>query len=249
AFLLNAAVLYPFYQAQERLRSQLNERQLLINQTYNTIHNGPLQTLADMLNRWPLDEAAPAQMRTELQALNQELRAVYDTMRQEMLLSTESLVLTGQQTIDLQQPLKELLQETYQITLERHRDFFTSVIRIISFEPMDDTQLTIEQKRNLGRFLEEAMLNVTKYAKSTTRLKIECRQAGDYNLIRVVDNGKEGLQEPKSTGGYGTKQAEALAHNLGGQFQRTAVEQGVCCQLQWPIRQSLWGRWAKRLMS
>ncbi|NEQ54213.1 MAG: CHASE2 domain-containing protein, partial [Leptolyngbya sp. SIO3F4] len=42
AFLLNAAVLYPFYQAQERLRSQLNERQLLINQTYNTIHNGPL---------------------------------------------------------------------------------------------------------------------------------------------------------------------------------------------------------------
>ncbi|MEM7794170.1 MAG: CHASE2 domain-containing protein [Cyanobacteria bacterium P01_C01_bin.118] len=250
AFLLNAAVLYPFYQAQERLRSQLYERQLLINQTYNTIHNGPLQTLTSMLSRWPIDAAAPPQMRTELQSLNQELRAVYDTMRQEMLLSTGTLVLTGQQTIDLQQPLRELLQEAYQITLERHPDFFTPIIRIISFEPMDDTQLTIDQKRDLGRFLEEAMLNVTKYAKSATRLKIECRQDNDHNIIRVVDNGKEGLMASKPTvkGGYGTKQAETLARTLGGQFQRTATDpQGVCCQLRWPIRQSPWARWLRRL--
>lgn len=253
AFLLNAAVLYPFYQAQERLRSQLHERQLLINQTYNTIHNGPLQTLANMLSRWPLDEAAPASMRRELQSLNQELRAVYDTMRQEMLWSTESLVLTGQQTIDLQQPLKELLQETYQNVLERHRDFFASIIRIISFEPMDDTQLTIDQKRNLGRFLEEALINVTKYAKSTTRLKITCRQEGDYNVIIIVDNGKEGFGKvqpngTKAKGGYGTVQAESLARSLGGQFQRTAIEpQGVRCQMRWPIRQPLLGRWRSRL--
>ncbi|EKU97200.1 putative transmembrane sensor domain protein [Leptolyngbya sp. PCC 7375] len=245
AFLLNAAVLYPFYQAQAQLRSQLNDRQKLINQTYNTIHNGPLQTLAKMISTWPESQPAPDALRTELHTLNRELRDIYDTMRQEILLPTGQLVLTGQQSIDLQMPLDELLREAYQITLERHREFFEPILKIVAFEPLDDQQLSIDQKRNLGRFLEEALINIQKYAHGTTRLTIDCRQKDGNNIIRVLDNGN-GLKPsaPKTLGGYGTKQAETLARSLNGTFNRTHNKpKGVCCELRWPIYQPLWKRW------
>ena len=247
AFLLNTAILYPFYQAQAYLRSQLNERQQLINQTYNTIHNGPLQILAGILSTWPEGEPAPQPLRQELCTLNQELRALYETMRQEMLVSAEQLVLTGHQAVDLQMPLEELLREAYQFTLERHPDFFDPILKIISFEPMNDHELKAEHKRALGRFLEEALLNVEKYAKMTTRLTVECRQQERHNVIRVIDNG-EGLKNSSSNGGYGTKQAHALAHSLRGQFKRIANgPDGVCCELRWPIKKpSSWKRYWKR---
>ncbi|MEM7062585.1 MAG: CHASE2 domain-containing protein [Cyanobacteria bacterium P01_B01_bin.77] len=244
-FLLNAAVLYPFYQAQAQLRSQLDDRQKLIDQTYNTIHNGPLQTLAQMISTWPVGQPAPTSMRTDLQNLNQELRDLYDAIRQESLLPTGQLVLTGQQALDLQMPLDELLREAYHITLERHRDFFEPIIRIVAFEPMDDTQLSVDQKRDLGRFLEEALLNIQKYAKGTTRLTIDCRQKDSNNIIQIIDNG-EGIKptQTKTSGGYGTRQAQRLARSLNGTFNRTEVSpKGVCCELRWPIRQIWLKRW------
>lgn len=245
ALLLNGAVLYPFYQAQAQLRSQLEERQKLINQTYNTIHNGPLQTLATMLSTWPTAQPAPNTLRPALYQLNQELRDIYDTMRQEMLLPTEKLVLTGQQAIDLQIPLDELLREAYQITLERHREFFEPIIKIVAFEPMDDHQLDVDQKRDLGRFLEEALLNIKKYAQSTTRLTVDCRQREQENVIRVIDNGNDHQPtQVKTSGGYGTQQAKTLARTLNGTFGRTSMTpKGICCELRWPIQQPTWKRW------
>ncbi|MEM8613715.1 MAG: CHASE2 domain-containing protein, partial [Cyanobacteria bacterium P01_H01_bin.105] len=207
-FILNAAVLYAFYQAQAQLRSQLEDRQNLINQTYNTIHNGPLQTLSQMISTWPVDQPAPASLRTELHRLNRELREIYETMRQESLLPTGQLVLSGQQALDLQMPLDELLREAYHITLERRRDFFEPILKIVAFEPMDDTQLSVDQKRGLGRFLEEALINVQKYAKDTTRLAIDCRQQEGHNTIKIIDNGqgKSPPGQPNPLGGYGTRQ-------------------------------------------
>lgn len=234
AFVLNGLLLYPFYQAQAQLRSQLNERQTLINQTFTTIHNGPLQTLAQVLSHWPPEQLDILQ--TDLQTLNQELRDIYDAMRQEMLLPTQQLVLSGQQAIDLQMPLDELLREAYQITLERHRSFFEPILKIVSFESMDDQQLTPDHKRALGRFLEEALLNVHKYAKTTTRLTVECRQKDGYNIIRVIDNG-EGLKDTTHSG-YGTKQSQELARHLNGEFKRVAgTSKGVRCELHWPVQQ------------
>lgn len=243
-FFLNAAVLYPFDQSQLQLRSQLEDRQKLINQTFNTIHNGPLQTLASMLSRWPVDQSAPAPMRSDLKTLNHELRSIYDAMQKEMLSSTEQLVLTSQQTVDLELPLNELCREAYQITLERHADFFEPIIKIVAFEPLKDEHLSIDQKRNLGRFLEEALINVKKYAKSTTRLTVDCRQRDGNNVIQVIDNGEGFKSAPSGSQGYGTKQAQTLARSLNGQFQRTkSTPKGVRCELRWPIEQSAWKRW------
>lgn len=203
-----------------------------------------------MISTWPENQSAPDSLRTELHTLNRELRDIYDTMRQEILLPTGQLVLTGQQSIDLQMPLDELLREAYQITLERHREFFEPILKIVAFEPMDDQQLSIDQKRDLGRFLEEALLNIQKYAHGTTRLTIDCRQKDGNNVIRVLDNGNglkgNGLNPaaPKTLGGYGTKQAEALARSLNGTFNRTHNKpKGVCCELRWPIYRPIWQRW------
>lgn len=244
AFFLNTAVLYPFDQAQRQLRSQLEDRQKLINQTFNTIHNGPLQTLASMLSRWPTDQSAPAAMRLDLCTLNQELRDIYDAMQQEMLSSTEQLVLAGQNSVDLQLPLNELCREAYQITLERHPDFFGPIVKVVAFEPLEDTHLSVDQKRNLGRFLEEALLNVQKYAKTTTRLIVDCRQKNGDNIIQITDNG-EGLTSVKlNNQGYGTRQAKTLARSLNGYFQRIEITpKGVRCELRWPTQRPFWKRW------
>ncbi|MGC1306444.1 MAG: CHASE2 domain-containing protein [Phormidesmis sp.] len=245
AFMLNAVALYPFYQAQAQLRSQINERQKLIDWTYNTIHNGPLQILSNMLSTWPEDQSAPPKTRPDLQALNQELRGIYEAMRQEMLLPSGQLVMTGARTVDLQMPLDALLYEIYKGTLERHRSFFEAVVQITTFESMADAHLTPTQKRALGRFLEEALLNVYQYAKETTRLTTKCRREGKYNVIQVVDNGGDlQAKRPKVQGGHGTRQAHKLARELGGKFERTAVQpQGVCCELRWPVRLPAWRRW------
>lgn len=245
-FLLNAIVLYPFYRADFlKVQSQLDERQQLIDWAYNTIHNGPLQVLAGILSTWQENQPAPPTIRQELQKLNQELRGIYEAMRKEMLLSGEQLVLTGQKIIELSFDLHELLYEIYQNTIERHRDFFSKIIHITRFESMVDKNLTLEQKRELGRFLEEALLNVYKYAKGTTRLTITCSHEGDHNLIQVIDNG-EGFKDnkPNPQGGYGTRKAEKLARSLRGDFERTEVKpKGVCCELRWPTQLPAWRRW------
>lgn len=243
AFLLNAMVLYPMYQTQAQLRSQLDQRKQLIDWTFGTIHNGPLQTLARLLKQWPTDSPNPDFNKTELQQLNQEIRDLYNSMRQEMLLPEQQLVLSQQQIINLDSPLSELLYEIYSNTVKRRQDFFGKLIHITEFKPIDDTCLTPEQKRQLGRFLEEALLNVCKYATETKRLTVICQPEGTDNVIRVIDNGTSGLQSSKRDG-YGTRQAKQLAQKLKGSFERQSVNpKGVRCELRWPIAATRWRGW------
>lgn len=256
AFSLNAIGLYPLYQTKAQLQAQIAERKALINWTYNTIHNGPLQLLAGILSDWPASLPSSNNTKVKLEELNRELRNIYEAMYQEMLMTDSTLVMAGQRTIDLKVPLDAVLYETYQSTLERQSDFFKKVIQITNFEPIPDKKLTSETKRELARFLEEALINVYKYAKSATRLSIDCRQEGKFNVIRITDNGKErpiseykskplsiGSQlqklarSPSGQRAYGTQQASRLARQLNGQFSRTNIKpHGVCCELRWPKR-------------
>lgn len=247
-FGLNAMVLYPMYQAQAQLRSQLNQRQQLIDWTFSTIHNGPLQTLARFLKEWPADSNNPNFNKADLRQLNQELRDLYDAMRQEMLMPGQKLVLSQQEVISLEIPLAELLYEIYSNTTKRRKDFFEKLLHITEFKEIDDSSLTPDQKRELGRFLEEALLNVCKYAHDTTRLNVVCQPEETNNVIRVVDNGTKGLPDSDREG-YGTRQAKQLAHSLRGSFERCgASPKGVLCELRWPIttKQQGW-RWFDKL--
>ena len=269
AFGLNAVGLYPLYQTQAQLAAQIKERKHLINWTYNTIHNGPVQILSNVLSEWPATASPPTATRSKLESLNRELRDIYETMRQEMLLANGTLIMTGQRTVDLELPLDAVLYETYQCTLERQRSFFEKVIQITTFEPMPDSRLTLAKKRELARFLEEALINVYKYAKTATRLSIACRQEDSFNVIRVTDNGKGASSierepvllnigskiqrltaEHEARSEYGTRQAARLAKQLGGQFKREDIQpHGVCCELRWPLQSPTVGRWFKQSTS
>jgi CHASE2 domain-containing sensor protein/two-component sensor histidine kinase len=239
-FLLNAVMLYPMYQVQSQLKTQIEQRQQLIDWTFNTIHSGPLQTLAGMLREWPEESQTPNFEKNKLQQLDRELRKVHDAMEQEMLLSEDKLVL-NQQVISLHRPLQELLYETYQNTTQKYQAFFQDLLHITDFKEMDDSRLTPMQKRELSRFLEEMLINVSKYATGATRLVISCLPEDQDNVIRVIDNGKAEADLGPQHQGFGTQQTRKLAKNLGGTFSRSRLEsKGMQCELRWPIRKRGW---------
>jgi len=246
-FLLNAITLYPFYQAQSLLQAQLKEQEKLIEQTYTTIHNGPLQVIAQMLKAWPVGAVAVAESRSQLESVNKELRGIREILQAEVRSPSEKLVMMGEQSIDLQMPLHIVLSEIYSNTIERYREFFQPLIKIRSFAPMADGQLTGREKRAIGRFLEEALTNIYKYAGETTRITISCERTETHNIVKVIDDGK-GSTNLQHIGheGYGTKQANRIARQLGGRFERKAVEsKGTYCELRWPIQSSVWRWWSR----
>ncbi|MGB3296588.1 MAG: CHASE2 domain-containing protein [Phormidesmis sp.] len=247
AFLLNAVALYPFYQAQRQLQLRIDEQEKLIDHAYTAIHNGSLQTIAAMLRAWPQKESAPADMRSQLEALNRELRGIRKTLKTEIRSSSEQLAMIAGQSVDLKKPLHSLLYETYISTLERYHDCFEPIQKIRKLDPLDDSRLTLREKQSVSRFLEEALINIYKYAEGTTRITLTSQSIGEHNIIKVIDNGS-GRSSPyqKVHEGDGTKQAKRLARQLGGRFTRTFLKpQGVCCELRWPIRLSPWQRWRK----
>jgi CHASE2 domain-containing sensor protein len=253
---LNGVVVATFHRYDQVLRSRVRDRQQIIDQTFNTIHSGPLQTLAQTLRQLKSQGISTEQLLTRLEQLNRELRQVYDVVRQETLAEPNALYLEPEQALDLQVPLHQTLYEVYRTVLERDFPGFKTLrLKVPQFEPLDEQYLTAEQKRGLCRFLEEALCNVGKHAIDPTRLDVTCARDADRNLIRVIDNGKTGGDagsevgrdrampreasvSPTAIAGLGTYQAQTLAHDLGGHFHRHRhAPQGTVCELFWQPRQ------------
>jgi CHASE2 domain-containing sensor protein len=249
--LLNGIVLHAFYLYDKNLKARIQERQSVVEQTFSVIHNKPLQTLAQILRNSRETAWSSEQLNVALQALNQELRDVYEAIRQETLAEESKLYLSGEQAFDLHIPLHEILYEVYSHTLRRNLACFQTLkIQITKFEPMDSRFLSVEQKRGLCRFLEEALYNVGKHAIGVTRLTVFCIQEQDHNLIRVVDDGVEYDLVPASNklrkkDGWGTQQARNLARQLaGGRFQRLPNSpRGTICELRWNVRRPTCNFW------
>jgi CHASE2 domain-containing sensor protein/two-component sensor histidine kinase len=208
-------------------RVLLEQRSLTLQRTYDAVHNGPLQTLAAILRS--LDETySEMPWRSQLEALNQELRSVYEAMKQE-LLSGESRY--------IQTPLPELLYQTYEDTLQRSLPGFSSIKVYVPprFDAIKDCSLTPDQKQALCIFLEEALCNVGKHAVAATRLDVICtHHQGEWSL-QVLDNGINNLKlsNPPHQG-RGTDQARELARSLRGKFSRQSrLPQGIVCELNW----------------
>ena len=64
-----STVLYRLYQREQDIRVRLDERQRVIEQSYNTIHNGPLQTLKSLIRKISSDEEV-----IPLEALNSKVK-------------------------------------------------------------------------------------------------------------------------------------------------------------------------------
>lgn len=233
SFVLNSVILDDFYRIS---KARIQDRQLVIDQIFDAIHNGPLQTLARLL-RTTKESTSVKDVRSDLEHLNRELRAVYEVVQQETLPQNETLYFCNGIPLNLQYATHELLHEVYRATLMREfPNFKTIKVKIVSFENIDLRLLSLEQKRGLCRFLEEALCNAGKYAIGMTRLEVVCKLENGWVVIRVVDNGS-GMQLPTShAGGRGTLQAKNLARQLGGTFRRLPkLPHGTICELTYPV--------------
>ena len=239
-FTLNAGILPAFYLYDRELRSRIEARQRVIEQSYDTIHNGPLQTLSLLLRQ---KETLPTNVAHQLTMLNSELRQVYEKLLDESVPQENQLVLPGEQVIDLRNPLHEVLYEVYTATLERDFPAFETIrLKLVKFEPMAVANLQVEDKRALCRFLEEALCNVGKHAVAAKRLTVNCLATEQENLILIKDSGREASEsfsnlKTNMADGRGTQQAKQLAHRLQGYFKRSPSPTGTTCEIRWPISQ------------
>ena len=221
------------------LRSLLEQRSLTLQRSFEAIHNGPLQNLAAILRSIDEEDLSPERVRSQLQELNQELRRVYDSLKQEMLSQDDSLYLEGDAVLNLQTPMAELLHEVAEITLRRNFQGFTTIKTYIppNFEPLEECHLSSVQKRGLCLFLQESLCNIGKHAIGATRLEIVCMRKHGWYSIQIVDNGVgNNLSYNYTVGGQGTNQAQELARQLRGKFRRLPNNpKGIICELAWPI--------------
>ena len=238
---VNGISLMSLYQYNQTIKSGIKARKTMIEATFETIHNGPLQTLAKVLRLvkrkdLPINNLLPL-IEQELEELNQELRGIYEFWQQETLNQDTSLYLGSNVVIDLRNPLPEILYQVYTYTLERDFPCFKTLkLKIHSFEPIDESSLSIENKRGLCRFLEEALCNVGKHAIGITCLQVNYSVEKGLYTLRIIDNGL-GIYPLKE--GWGTKQFKNLAKQIQGKFRRVHLEnQGTICELSWPLSNS-----------
>ena len=237
----------------ERLQyySQIIERQAIrqqaMAQAFTQIHNGPLQTLALLLREVQREQIPPPDLFQRLNELNAEIRAVGRSLTDEEYPETtpelinlepvacEHILRLGEGTcIDLSRPLHNLLHEVYVLTLKRNLPYFQTIqVKVRNFTPLMQLTLTLEIKRDLCLWLEEALCNVGKHARGVTRIVVTGTYQEGYYILKVQDNGS-GLKLSQNQ--QGTKQGLALAQRLGGTFRRESLPKGgVICELSWLV--------------
>ncbi|MEO1373505.1 MAG: CHASE2 domain-containing protein [Cyanobacteria bacterium J06635_10] len=218
------------------LRAELKQRRDTIERIYEAVHNGPLQSLAVIL-RSSEEDFQVERLKEQLQNLNRELRNIFEYLQQQAMNQTSSLYLQNNLFIDLQSPISELLYQVYDQTLNHQLPGFSSLQTYISpyFDCLNDRHFDIEKKRGLCLFLQEALYNVGKHANNATRLDVFCLSRGNFYVLRIIDNGDTTINPPQILHeGQGTRQAKALAKQLGGKFQRRKnTHQGTISELIW----------------
>lgn len=235
-FIVNGVGLTAFYQYDQAYRFRLRDRQFIIDSTFDTIHNGPLQTLAKLLRTVREQDLPQNELLSELEDLNKKLRDIYEFMQQAPTGDDwgKRCYFNGL-VLNLQAPLHELLYQVYSHTLERDLPYFQTLkVKIRTFDPIDAQHLSIEQKQGLCRFLEEALCNIGKYAKGATRLNVIWTQKDGWYILRITDNGR-GIGSDSE--GWGTKKSRNLARQLRGKFERSPLSpKGTLCELTWPVK-------------
>lgn len=205
---------YRIHQYEQSRKIRFNERQRVLESSYNAIHNGPLQTLKSLTRKVSSQQAIEAAtshhlkdnaisfqtITHELHQVDEELRSIYEFMQREFMRrefthpdnsqERSQVYLTRNHVIDLGEPLHELLYQVYHNKLQESESYFQHIkIKISDFCPMDSKQISTVQKEELLRFLEESLCNVKQHSTKVTRLQVTCKQEGNDNVIRVSDNG------------------------------------------------------------
>ncbi|MGQ4646323.1 CHASE2 domain-containing protein [Lyngbya aestuarii] len=232
--IINGVALGAFYQYDQALKSQIEVSQRTIEHTFNVIHNGPLQTLAYVMRGVRDEDLSQEQLLAKLENINQEIREVGEYLKLEALTKERFLRLGSGLKLDLEPPLHELLYAVYRDAVERDFPGFETIkVKAINFEPIEPHPLSIEEKRELCQFLEEALCNVGKHAKAATRLSVTGTQNDGCYTLSIKDNGSGVCS---SSEGQGTKHCRNLAKHLKGEFKREPISpRGTLCELTWSL--------------
>ncbi len=230
------------------LRFELEYRRMAIERTYEAVHNGPLQHLAVILRSLGEEHHSAARLEQQLWLLNEELRRIFEYMRQEVSKKYTRLYLRGDLVLDLKAPISELLYQVYNHTRAEKLPGLNTIRTFVphNFEPLTLRRYRLDQTRGLCLFLHEALFNVGKHAEGATRLDVMCTVEAGWYVLRIIDNGS-GLNpgSGRLNEGQGTLQARAIARELGGRFSRRPnYSQGMICELTWP-KQRNWRRWTR----
>ncbi len=229
-------ILISFYQREQSLIEIAKQRHQAISETFNAIHNGPLQELSLLLQAVKSQSISLPEIDRSLGKLNQQIRQIGESLQAN---STEEakeiLVLGNGDRINLNISLNEIFYMVADRTAYNHSypNLDHLKTRIINFEEvLNESKLGIDRKRQLCQFLEEAIGNVGKYAEGATRLQLIGKVDGDLYRLSIEDNG---LGQISSRVGEGTKEARRLAASLNGRFVRSQnlSSNGVICSIEW----------------
>jgi CHASE2 domain-containing sensor protein len=235
---INLPLLVSLYQREQSLLAVAEKRQQAIAETFNAIHNGPLQELSLLLQAVKSENIALPEVSDRLEHLNLQIRHIGESLQQNASQdSAEMLVLGDGERLDLKMPLNELLHLVADRVLygDRYPTLSHLKVKVINFQEIPQrSKLSIEQKRQLCQFLEEAIGNVGKYAVGATRLQLLGKISGNVYRLSVEDNGCGEISDRE---GEGTKQARRLAANLGGRFERFQNRSAnrVICFIEWDL--------------
>jgi CHASE2 domain-containing sensor protein len=245
---LNLPLLVSLYQREQSLLAVVEKRQQAISETFNAIHNGPLQELSLLLQAVKSGHIALPEVSDRLEHLNWQIRHIGESLQQSASQElAQMLVLGDGELLDLNMPLNELLHLVADRTLynDRYPNLSGLKVKVINFQEIPGV-LSIDQKRQLCQFLEEAIGNAGKYAVGATRLQLLGKVHEDLYRLSVEDNGQGEISERV---GAGTKQARRLAASLNGRFDRqasvssnqfatgdaTKTAYGVICFIEWNL--------------
>ncbi|MEM9540833.1 MAG: CHASE2 domain-containing protein, partial [Cyanobacteria bacterium P01_E01_bin.42] len=210
------------------------ERKDSIDNAFNHIHNGPLQTLHILLTKVRNNTLTREELMCELERVDREIRKLDETLTRDALSAYETLILGNGTKVDLNLSFHELLAEVYRETIKRDfPNFKTLKITIPQFDEIEAIELNFEEKRKVCQFLEEALCNVGKHAKDATRLAVICKKEGKYCTILLRDNGKP--CKIRNSGGKGTRQMRDITGILQGEFKLNISPNGSECKLKLPL--------------
>jgi CHASE2 domain-containing sensor protein len=232
-------ILISFYQRERSLIEIANQRHQAISETFNAIHNGPLQELSLLLQAIKSRSISLPEIDRSLGKLNQQIRQIGESLRSSSVEEIESILVLGDGSqINLTMPMNEIFYAVVDRTAYNHSypNLDHLKTRIINFEEVpNESKLGIDRKRQLCQFLEEAIGNVGKYAEGATRLQLIGKVNGDLYRLSIEDNGRGQIS---SRVGEGTKEAQRLAASLNGRFIRSQKSSGngVICSIEWNFK-------------
>jgi CHASE2 domain-containing sensor protein len=231
-------ILTSFYQRELALLKIDRQRSQAISETFNAIHNGPLQELSLLLQSVRAETITLPEIDRSLGNLNQQIRSIGESLQVDLDRggkSSEILVLGNGDRIEMNIPLNEIfyLVADKVIGSDRHPNLINVRIKIIDFQEVpSESSLSIDLQRQLCQFLEESIGNVDKYARGVTKLQLIGKVIDNIYRLSIENNGSGQIS---TRIGSGTKQAQLLAKHLNGKFQRSynASGDGVLCSIEW----------------